>query len=315
MTTQVENIHIQGNEHWTQKGDAKLFLWEKRRAQNSPDKGTILFVHGSSMASQPTFDLQVPGHPGAMDYFVGQGFDTWSVDMEGYGRSTKDRGADATISEGADDLKAATDYIFKTRNHTGPLLVYGISSGALRAALFAQRHPNRVKRLALDAHVWTGEGSPTLVERRKKLPEFLKTKRRPIDRKFVRSIFERDHPGTADDNVIEAFAEHILQLDDSIPNGTYIDMCNHLPVVDPTKIVVPTIVMRGEYDGIAGFKDLLNFFEALPNPDKQFAVMPGIAHASFQQKNYMIAYHILLSFFTQPEPIYSTYKPGQAAKH
>ena len=66
-------------------------------------------------------------------------------------------------------------------------------------------------------------------------------------------------------------------------------MCNHLPVVDPTKIVVPTIVMRGEYDGIAGFKDLLDFFEALPNPDKQFAVMPGIAHASFQQKNYMIA--------------------------
>jgi pimeloyl-ACP methyl ester carboxylesterase len=315
VTTQVDNIHIQGNEHWTKKGDVKLFLWEKRRAQNSPDRGTILFVHGSSMASQPTFDLQVPGRPGAMDYFVGQGFDTWSVDMEGYGRSTKDRGADATISEGADDLKAATDYIFKTRNHTGPLLVYGISSGALRAALFAQRHPNRVKRLALDAHVWTGEGSPTLVERRKKLPEFLKIKRRPIDRKFVRSIFERDHPGTADDNVIEAFADHILQLDDSIPNGTYIDMCNHLPVVDPTKIVVPTIVMRGEYDGIAGFKDLLNFFEALPNPDKQFAVMPGIAHASFQQKNYMIAYHILLSFFTQPEPIYSTYKPGQAAKH
>ena len=100
MTTQVENIHIQGNEHWTKKGDAKLFLWEKRRAQNSPDRGTILFVHGSSMASQPTFDLQVPGHPGAMDYFVGQGFDTWSVDMEGYGRSTKDRGIDATNLRG-----------------------------------------------------------------------------------------------------------------------------------------------------------------------------------------------------------------------
>jgi pimeloyl-ACP methyl ester carboxylesterase len=315
VTTQVDNIHIQGNEHWTKKDDAKLFLWEKRRAQNTQDRGTILFVHGSSMASQPTFDLQAPGHTGAMDYFVGQGFDTWTVDMEGYGRSTKDRGLDATISEGADDLKAATDYIFKTRNHTGPLLVYGISSGALRAALFAQRHPNRVRRLALDAHVYTGEGSPTLVERRKKLPEFLKTKRRPINRAFVRSIFERDHPGTADDKVIEAFATHILELDDSIPNGTYIDMCNHLPVVDPTKIYVPTIIMRGEYDGIAGFKDLLDFFEKLPNPDKQFAVMPGIAHASFQQKNYQIAYHILLSFFTQPDPIYSTYKPGEAGKH
>jgi pimeloyl-ACP methyl ester carboxylesterase len=300
-----------GTEHWVHKGDVRLFVWNKKPAAGTPRRGTILFVHGSSMASQPTFDLQVPGRPhsSAMEFFAERGFDTWCMDMEGYGRSTKDRGLDATIAEGADDLKAGTDYIFRTRNHTGPLLVYGISSGALRAALFAQRHPNRVRRLALDAHVWTGEGSPTLVERRKKLPEYLKSKRRPIDRKFVRSIFERDHPGTADDNVIEAFAAEILKLDDSIPNGTYIDMCNNLPVVDPTQIKVPTIVMRGEYDGIAGFDDLLNFFKALPNPDKQFAVMPGIAHASLQQKNYMIALHILLSFFTQPAPNYSTYKP------
>jgi pimeloyl-ACP methyl ester carboxylesterase len=303
MNDVSSTVTVPGEEHWTNKGDVRLFLWEKRAAKGTPKAGTILFVHGSSMGSQPTFDLQVSERPGAMDYFASKGFDTWCVDMEGYGRSDKNRGTDATIAEGADDLKAATDYIFKTRN-TGPLLMYGISSGALRAALFAQRHPDRVKRLALDAHVWTGEGSPTLEQRRKKLPEFTKTKRRPIDRAFVRSIFERDHPGTADDHVIEAFADAILKLDDSIPNGTYIDMCLHLPVVDPTKITAPTIVMRGEYDGIASFQDLIKFFEALPNPDKQFAVMPGIAHASFHQKNYMLCYHILHSFFTQPEPIY-----------
>jgi hypothetical protein len=32
--------------------------------------------------------------------------------------------------------------------------------------------------------------------------------------------------------------------------------------------------------------------------------MPGIAHASFQQKNFRLAYHILSSFFSQPEPVY-----------
>lgn len=296
---------VQGQEHWTTKpGDVRLFLWEKR-APGGPAAGTILFVHGSSMASQPTFDLQVPGRTdsSAMDYFASQGYDTWCVDMEGYGRSDKHRDQNSDIATGADDLSAATDYIEKTRQ-AGPLLVYGISSGALRAAAFAERHPERVKRLALDAFVWTGEGSPTLEQRSKRLAEFKAVNRRPIDRAFVHSIFNRDHPGTADNATIEAFADAILTLDDSVPTGTYVDMCSRLPLVDPEKITAPTIVMRGQYDGIAGFDDLIAFFKRLPNPDKQFAVMPGIAHASFQQKNYAIVYHILSSFFSQPEPVY-----------
>src|ERR1041384_5673388 len=105
--TASKGQEIKGQEHWTNKGDAKLFLWEKR-APGGAKNGTVLFVHGSSMASQPTFDLQVPGRPNssAMDYFAERGFDTWCMDMEGYGRSTKDRGSDAMIADGADDLEA-----------------------------------------------------------------------------------------------------------------------------------------------------------------------------------------------------------------
>jgi pimeloyl-ACP methyl ester carboxylesterase len=149
-------------------------------------------------------------------------------------------------------------------------------------------------------------GRLAYAERSKRLPEFRAKNRRPIDRKFVRSIFERDHPGTADDAVIEAFADAILALDDSVPTGTYVDMCSNLPVCDPEKITVPTLIMRGEYDGIASLSDLVKFFEKLPNPDKQFAVMPGIAHASFHQKNYAICFHILASFFSQPAPVYKS---------
>ena len=119
------------------------------------------------MASQPTFDLYVPGRPDSsvMDWFAARGFDTWCMDLEGYGRSDKSRPINCDISNGADDLAAGSDYITKATG-AKKLLVYGISSGALRAALFAQRHPERVARLALDAFVWTGEGSPTLAERR-----------------------------------------------------------------------------------------------------------------------------------------------------
>jgi len=296
---------ITGKEHWTKKGDVRLFLWEKPAAAQQPARGTVLFVHGSSMGSTPTFDLQVPGRPysSAMDYFAAQGFNAWCVDMEGYGRSDKKRDINSDIATGADDLEVATDYIMKAAK-VKQFLVYGISSGALRAAMFAQRQPSRVQRLALDAFVWTGEGSPTLAERRKKLPELSKKSRRPIDRAFVHSIFNRDHPGCADEKTIEAFADAILELDDSVPTGTYVDMCSKLPVVDPEKISAPTLIMRGQFDGIAGFDDLIEFFKRLPNPDKQFTVMPGISHASFHQINYMLVYHILYSFFTQPEPIY-----------
>ena len=300
---------MNGLEHWIQKktpdGDVRLFLWQKPAAAGAAKRGTLLFVHGSSMASQPTFDLAVPGRPhsSAMEWFAERGFDTWTMDNEGYGRSDKKRPINFDISNGADDLAAASQYIL-SRTGGGKLLVYGISSGALKAALFAQRHPERVARLALDAFVWTGEGSPTLEQRRKRLPEFRAKNRRPIDRAFVHSIFERDHPGTADEATIEAFASAILALDDSVPTGTYVDMCSRLPLVDPEKITVPTLILRGQYDGIAGVEDLLAFFARLPHPDKQFSVMEGISHASFQQKNYLNVYHLLHGFLTQPEPVY-----------
>jgi pimeloyl-ACP methyl ester carboxylesterase len=299
---------VSGVEHWATKatadGDVRLFLWEKFAA--SPEgKPAVLFVHGSSMASQPTFDLSVPGRAdsSAMDWFAERGFVCWCVDMEGYGRSDKRRDSFFDIANGADDLEAATDYIKRTRG-IDALLTYGISSGALRAALFAERHPERVARLALDAFVWTGAGARTLAERREKLPEFMAAKRRPIDRAFVRSIFARDHPDCAEPRVVDAFADAILALDDSMPNGTYIDMCSKLPLVDPEKIRVPTLILRGQYDGIAAFDDLIEFFKRLPHPDKQFSVMNGISHASFQQKNYRMVYHILHAYFTQPAPEY-----------
>jgi pimeloyl-ACP methyl ester carboxylesterase len=294
-----------GTEHWTHKGDIRLFLWNKPANPNVAPAGTILFVHGSSMASQPTFDLSVPGRPhsSVMDWFAARGFDTWCMDNEGYGRSDKNRPINFDISNGADDLAAGSQYILQTTGAKN-LMVYGISSGALKAALFAQQHPERIAKLALDAFVWTGEGSPTLAERKKKLPEFLAKNSRPIDRAFVHSIFNRDHGACADEATKDAFADAILTLDSSMPTGTYVDMCSKLPLIDPTQVKSPTLIMRGEYDGIASLDDLLNFYKLLPCPSKQFSIMEGISHASFQQKNYLMVYQILHSFFSQPEPTF-----------
>jgi pimeloyl-ACP methyl ester carboxylesterase len=301
-----------GKEHWVTKqhasGPIRIYAWEKYLpGYEGRFTNTLLLVHGSSMASTPSFDLQVPGHGddySVMDYFAKLGYDVWCFDCEGYGRSDKTRDTEFFIADGADDAEAVARYIRSVRGDDVSLLVYGLSSGALRAALMAERTPELVKRLVLDAFVWTGEGSPTLEARRKNLPNLTKTKRRPIDLDFVRSIFMRDHPGTADDEVIEAFASAICELDTDIPNGTYIDMCNNLPLNDPAKLTVPTMITRGQYDGIAGFDDLVEFFKRLPNPEKHFAMLPGSAHSSLHEKNYKTLLHILRSFFEQPEPVY-----------
>jgi pimeloyl-ACP methyl ester carboxylesterase len=272
---------------------------------NAARRGTIVFVHGSSVSSTPVFDLQIPGRPesSTMDWFARRGYDTWCFDCEGYGRSDKTRPVNADIACGADDLAVVSDFIMKTTGG-GKLLLYGSSSGALRAALFAQRHPERVARLALDALVYTGEGSPTLAERKKRLVQYRASNRRPIDRDMIRSIFTRDHPGTSELSIVDAFADAVLALDSSVPTGSYIDMSANLPVCDPEKITVPTLIMRGQYDGIASFQDLSNFFARLPNPDKQFIVMPGIAHTSTRSKNFALVYHLLEGYFSQPAPVY-----------
>ena len=95
---------VLGREHWAVKGPVGLFLWEKPAASAAEPRGTILFVHGSSMGSQPTFDLQIPGRPdsSAMDHFARLGYDTWCVDMEGYGRSDKHRDVNSDIATGAE---------------------------------------------------------------------------------------------------------------------------------------------------------------------------------------------------------------------
>lgn len=297
---------IIGTEHWTHHGGADLFIWRKRRAHLRKPAGSVILVHGSSMASTPSFDLQVPGRPGhsLMDYLAERGYDVWCMDHEGYGRSTKNRKVHAGIKRGAEDLLATAKYI---RKESGAkiFLMYGISSGALRAALFAQKYSQFVQRVVLDAFVWTGKGSPTLKDRAKRFANSKGTDRRPIHSKFIRTIFSRDkHAKAAYPDVVNAFAEACCELDDSVPNGTYIDMTRRLPQVNPRKLKVPVLITRGEWDGIASYEDLMEFFHLLPNPDKQFAVMPGISHASLQMKNFEIVFHLIERFFSQPAPIF-----------
>jgi len=295
-------------EYAAKKGRVELAMFRKR--VGAPQAGerprpVLVFVHGSSISSRPSFDLTVPGagEYSMMNVFARGGYDTWTLDHEGYGRSSRTDG-NADIASGVEDLKAATEVIARETGRAR-FHFYGGSSGALRAGAFAMARPDRVDRLILEAFTWTGKGSPTLGKRAENLAYFRANNRRPRGRDMIRSIFTRDKPGTSDPRVAEALADAELQFGDTIPTGTYLDMTANLPVVDPTKVAAPVLLVRGEHDGIATEEDLLDFFRRLPNPDRQFIILAGAAHAVALGHTRQQLWHVMRAFLELPG------RPGQ----
>jgi pimeloyl-ACP methyl ester carboxylesterase len=294
---------IVANEYWADKNGVRLWVYRKRLA-NADYRGRLFCVHGSSYSGKTMFDLQVPNRDNysMMDHFARLGYDVWTMDHEGYGHSDKTAG-NSDIQSGVDDLKAAMAVIEKSAGAPAKLAFFGQSSGALRAARFANQHPDHVDKLALDAFVWTGKDAPTLAERAKNLPRYQATNRRPVSREFYRSVFTRDHSGAAEAMLGDMVADEEMKYGDSVPTGTYVDMTSKLPLVDPLKVSCPVLIVRAEHDGIATDEDIMGFYARLPNPDKQMVKIGGLAHTAILGVNRARFYHALHSFLTMPSRV------------
>jgi len=301
----AEGDEIWSSEYWARKGDIPLWMYRKRLGApkpGEPSRPVLFFVHGSSVSSR-VFDLNVPGHGeySVMNEFARHGFDCWTMDHENYGKSGRTSG-NSDIASGVEDLKAGVEIVAR---ETGRQKFHflGESSGALRAGAFAMVAPERADRLVFAAFTYKGEGSPTLTKRAEQLAYYRSHNMRKRDRDMIRSIATRDKPGTSDPAVVEALADAELQFGDQVPTGTYLDMTANLPVVRPEKVLSPVLLVRGEHDGIATVADLEEFFNLLPNGDRQFVILPGTAHSVALATNRQLFWHATRAFLTMPTPI------------
>ncbi len=292
-------------EYWAKKADVPLWLYRKRLGAPTAGEASrpvIFFVHGSSVSSR-VFDLNVPGHGeySVMNEFARHGFDCWTMDHENYGKSGRTSG-NSDIASGVDDLKAAVEVVVRETGRQKFHFI-GESSGALRAGAYAMVAPERADRLVFAAFTYKGEGSPTLTKRAEQLAYYRSHNMRKRDRDMIRSIATRDKPGTSDPAAVEALADAEMQFGDQVPTGTYLDMTANLPVVKPEKILSPVLLVRGEYDGIATVADLEEFFNLLPNGDRQFVSLPGTAHSVTLATNRQLFWHVTRAFLAMPTPI------------
>jgi len=158
--------------------------------------------------------------------------------------------------------------------------------------------PKNVMTKIWSQEYWAKKDGPTLIK--ENLEHFRTHNRRPVDRASFHSIFTRDKPGLSDPAVPDALADAELAFGDTVPTGTYLDMCANLPVVDPRKIQCPVLIVRGEHDGIAAEQDLIECFTLLPHKDKQFVFLPGQAHVGPLGINRHRFFHVIHAFLTMP---------------
>ncbi|HUQ51414.1 MAG TPA: alpha/beta fold hydrolase [Gammaproteobacteria bacterium] len=147
------------------------------------DDRVVLFVHGAGTPAEVAFDVPY-GDYSWMAYLADAGFDVFSMDMTGYGRSTRPNVMNevcnlsaeqqtalgrtpcqathnaqlTTIASDWDDLDAVVDYIRALRDVPRVSLV-GWSLGGPRAGGYASRNANKVAKLVLLAPAYSRESS------------------------------------------------------------------------------------------------------------------------------------------------------------
>ena len=297
-----------GSGVWSQgyvadKGDVRLAMYRKWLPPSPDNRLPVLFR--SSLSARSTFDLDVPGADySMMDVFADADFDVWTMDHEGFGSSSRTAGR-SDIASRVEDLKAA---LVTVQRETGRSKVhmFGESSGAIAAAAFAQSEPDRVDRLILAATTHKGEGAAEIQRRRDRIAELRANPQRKRDAAMIRSIFTRDgHPNLYDPAMVEALIASEMQNGDSVPSGTYVDMAVNLPLVDPTKVLSPVLMTRGEWDGNSTDDDLLEFFRQLPNGNRQYVILPNTAHNQVFSKNRQLLWYAMKNFLVAPAPVAS----------
>ena len=285
-------------EHWVDNGNIRLYVWEKC-VGNPAGKPVIVLCHGSATAGKESFDLQVPGKPtySLMDVLAQGGFDVFAPDVRGFGRSTHPEGHMTTM-EASQDLNAVVDFILKVRGVKRVNLL-GWSWGTQYGGMFVMAQPGKVERYISYAQMHLN--SPDIAKRRPRVDVFRKNAYITIPEAGWKPRFYSMTPAEANDNaVVDAYAKAAAQVEVKSPTGPQLDMVTIMPMIIARLMPLPTMIIHGQYDDVADLDGLLPFFADLPNPDKQYVVVPDAGHMMHLQKGHRVFQHQVISFFSAP---------------
>ena len=304
----------------------RIYVRERATAQvlraGAGDK-VVLFVHGAATPAEVAFDPPYRDYSW-MGYLAAAGYDVFSVDMTGYGRSTRPAqmndkcnlsktqqrsvgvncpqsypGALTNIYSDWNDVGAAVDFIRRLR-HVDRINLIGWSQGGPRAGGWAALHPDQVARLVLLAPAYNRAANPTVPSLPVPGPVFLS-----LDRAGFIANWNRQAPctGQYDPAVAQALWAALLQSD---PVGaTWTPAVFRAPIASSSwawtadkvrAMRMPVLMVSGVNDKQVDPKRVRELYGDLGSEQKVFISLACSSHSAMWEKNHLILFQASLEW-------------------
>jgi pimeloyl-ACP methyl ester carboxylesterase len=291
----------------------------------------VLFVHGAGTPAEVAFDVPYKDYSW-MAYLANAGFDVFSMDATGYGRSTRPPMMNdpcnlapdqqtafvptllsapcgpsyphqlTTIASDWDEVGAVVDYV-RTLRHVDRVSLVAWSLGGPRSGGFASRHPDKVQKLVLLAPSFNRSASSSAPA---KVPAegaaMNKQSREDFTTNWDRQVGCADQYEPA---VSETVWSKMLESD---PVGaTWGPGVRRAPGTTvwgwnaevASKLQVPTLMVTGAHDKQVPPDRVRELYADLGSRHKVFVDLACSSHNAMWEKNHTLLFRASLEWLTQ----------------
>jgi pimeloyl-ACP methyl ester carboxylesterase len=300
------------------------------RGPIAPEK-VVLFVHGAGTPAEVAFDAPYQDYSW-MAFLAQAGFDVFSMDMTGYGRSTRPAAMNdacnlakeqqlhfvpgllaapctspyaqnmTTIASDWNDISAVVDHLLAIR-HVSKLNMVAWSLGGPRAGGYTSQHPEKVLRLVLLAPAFNRTGSgeaPSVVPANgvafntQSHEEFMENWSRQV------GCADQVDPAASD-----AVWKAMLESD---PVGaTWGTGVRRAPQVTSWgwnaavvgKVKTPVLAIAGAYDKQVPPERVKDLVAALGSGEKVYAELACSSHNALWERNHLLLFRASLEWFSK----------------
>lgn len=266
------------------KDNGKALYLTKFESESSIPERNLLMIHGLTYA-QFVFDIKYKDYS-LCEYFAGQGYTVWRLDIGGYGKSESyEKGWDVTTENAAKDQLCAIKVICEQQS-VEKIDLLGWSWGSMTTAKAAIWQPDQIRKL-----VWLGPCFGGVFE-----PVMIHTPFLSIDDDYVNRIWRKDPECQEqyDQAIVEPMLLNLWSVLAYRQKGERLRPAGGAKeimeagdkwLIEPEKIKVPVLIVTGDSDFYVNVERCYEAVGKLPQ-GSAICHLKHAGHAMYLEKNF-----------------------------